>query len=251
MITKDITLRVDGLVIDSRLYLPSDAGRGSYPTVCICHGIPSGKPHQPGDGGYPALAERICRHGFAVFIFNFRGTGNSGGNLDLPGWTRDLKAAVNYLYTLPEIDGSRLSLLGFSAGAAVSVCLAADDKRISSVIACACPTEIKFSDPVTVVEHFRTIGVIRDKGFPLSIEEWHQGFARVRPIDYIAGIAPRALLLVHGSGDETVVIRQAYKLYERAGEVRQMIVVDGAGHRLRQDERAMNIVIDWLKSVSR
>ena len=61
-------------------------------------------------------------------------------------------------------------------------------------------------------------------------------------------IAPRPLLLVHGNSDETVDVSHAYKLYAGVGETKQVIIVDGAGHRLRQNDRAMAIVIDWLES---
>ncbi len=44
------------------------------------------------------------------------------------------------------------------------------------------------------------------------------------------------LLLVHGSKDEVVEVRHAYKLYDSAGEPKQIIIVDGAEHRLRQNE---------------
>jgi len=67
-------------------------------------------------------------------------------------------------------------------------------------------------------------------------------------IRYVAEIAPRPLLLMHGSQDTTVEVSHAYKLYERAGEPKQIIIVDGAEHRLRQNERAMAIALDWLKS---
>ncbi len=246
MITRDVTLSVDGLNIEGRLYLPAGDPPAPYPGICICHGIPSGKPHAPTDGGYPALAERLCRLGYAVLIFNFRGTGNSGGNLDLPGWTRDLKAALDYFYDLPEVR-TRLTLLGFSAGAAVSVCVASADTRVTSVIACACPAEITFDDPLPVIEHFRSIGIIRDKDFPPSVEEWGAGLAGGNPVNCVDRLAPRPLLLVQGSQDETVPPSQAYELYQKAGEPRQLVVIDGAGHRLRQNDLAMNIVLDWLK----
>jgi len=198
------------------------------------------------------LAERICREGFAVLIFNFRGTGASDGNFDILGWARDLNAVIDYLFTLPEVDGSRLSLLGFSGGAAVSICVASQDKRVSCVVACACPAEFTFftdvDDSSSVIDHFRSIGAIRSNDFPHSAEEWLGGFKVVSPIKCVAGIAPRPLLLVHGSQDETVEVSHAYKLYDRAGEPKQIIIIDGAGHRLRQSDRAMAIVIGWLKS---
>ena len=246
---KAAILEVEGLEIAGQLYQPGD--QAPYPTVCVCHGIPAKSP-DPSDRGYPLLAEGICRQGFAVFIFNFRGTGASGGNLDMLGWTRDLEAAIDYLCTLPQVNRSHLSLLGFSGGAAVSVFVASHDKRVSSVVACACPAEFTFlsniDNPSSVIDRFYSIGAIRDKDFPPSVEEWINGFGLLSPIKYVAGIAPRPLLLVHGNHDETVDVSHAYKLYDRAGEPKHIITVDGAGHRLRKDDRAMAIVIAWLKS---
>ncbi len=252
MITKPVVLEAENLKIAGQLFLPGDGGQTPYPAVCVCHGIPSGYPPDPGDGGYPLLAEKICQNGFVVFIFNFRGTGASEGNLDILGWTRDLQAPIDYLCTLPEVDMSRLSLLGFSAGAAVSVFVASQDKRVSSIVACACPAEFTFlaetDNLSSIIDRFRSIGAIRDKDFPRSGDEWFSGFRQVSPIKYVAGIAPRPLLLVHGNRDETVNVSHAYKLHAEAGEPKQLNIIDGAGHRLRQDDRAMTIIMDWLKS---
>jgi len=249
MINKAVTLEVESIQISGQLYLPGDGDLPPYPTVCICHGIPA-HPPVPGDRGYPILAERVCREGFAVLIFNFRGTGASGGNLDILGWVRDLKAALDYLWVLPEVDRSRLALMGFSAGAAVSVCTASQDERVSHIVACACPARFTFSErdePQNIVEHFRSLGAIRDETFPPSVEEWFSGFREVSPVKYVAGIAPRPLLLLHGSQDDVVPVAHADEMYAQAGESRQLTIIDGAGHRLRQDEKAMAVAIEWLK----
>jgi alpha/beta superfamily hydrolase len=246
---KPVALKVDGINIAGQLYLPE--AKMPCPVVCTCHGIPAGVP-DPNDRGYAALAEKIVPHGLAVFIFNFRGAGASGGNLDMLGWTRDLGAVIDYLYSLPQLDSSYLSLLGFSGGAAVSAYVAAQDRRVSSVVACACPAEFDFftqgDSPRSHIEHFREIGAIRDDDFPSSVQEWLYGFELVKPIDYIDKISPRPLLLVHGSQDETVDISQAHRLYDRAGEPKQLAIIDGAGHRLRHSEEAVSKVIDWLKA---
>jgi dipeptidyl aminopeptidase/acylaminoacyl peptidase len=244
-----VSLKVEGITIAGQLYLPE--GKAPYPVVCACHGIPAGIP-DPSDRGYALLAEQIVPHGFAVFIFNFRGAGASGGNLDMAGWARDLRAVVDYLAALAEVDGSRLCLLGFSAGAVVSVYLAAQDERVSSVAAFACPAEFDFfsqnDDPRPLIDHYREIGAIRDADFPVSPREWLRGFELVKPIDYIDKISPRPLLLVHGSQDEVVDVSQARRLYAKAGQPKQLAIIEGAGHRLRHSQEAMSIVIDWLKS---
>jgi len=242
-------LEVEHVTISGQLYLPGE--KASYPAVGICHGIPSGKPGDPNDGGYPALAERICREGFAACVFNFRGSGESGGNLDLPGWMRDLGAIIDYLWGLPGLDRSHLSLVGFSGGAAVSVCVAARDRRVSGVVALACPADFTSllgnGEPQKMVDHFREIGAIRDAEFPQSAEQWFNGFRLVSAIGCVSRITPRPLLLVHGDSDDTVPVDHAYRLYQRAGEPKQLVIIDGAGHRLRHDERAVVAVLDWLK----
>jgi len=252
-LVKVVHLEVAGISLVGQLYLPDEGDRPPYPVVGICHGIPSGVP-DPNDRGYPLLAERICGEGFAVLIFNFRGTGASGGNIDILGWTRDLGAVIDYLWALPEVDRSHLALLGFSGGAAVSVCVAAQDGRVSSVAACACPAEFSFvtgDDPQVLIEHFRSIGAIRDKDFPSSAEEWFGGFKLVSPINYVADISPRPLLLVHGSRDEVVAVTHAHRLYEKAGQPKEIVIIDGAEHRLRQNDGAMTVVVDWLKAHSK
>ena len=248
---RKVVLEVDGLKIIGQLHLPDRSDQTPYPTVCICHGIPSER-HNPRWRGYRPLAEKIGRQGFVVFTFNFRGTGSSSGNFDILGWTRDLKAVIDYLCHLPEVDRSRLSLLGFSGGAAVSIYVSAHDSRVSSVVSCACPTEFALLtegiDSSSLINHFRDINAIRDNDFPYSAEEWFNDFKLFCPIKYVTGIAPRPLLLVHGSKDELVEVSHAHRLYDRAGEPKQITIVKGAGHRLRRSNRAMTTVIDWLKS---
>jgi putative redox protein len=250
IIKKDISLDVDGIAINGQLFVPGQDP--PYPTVCICHGIPAGNPPEPNDGGYPLLAEKICCHGFNVLIFNFRGTGISGGNIDLLGWTKDLEAVIGHIHGLQEVNSSHIALLGFSGGAAVSICVAAGDNRISHVAACACPAEfyrlIEAGDAATWIDHFRKIGAIRDDNFPLSTEEWLDGFRLVSPVDYVSQLAPRPLLLIHGEDDETVSISHARRLYEKAGEPKQLVVLDIAGHKLRRDQRVLTAFIEWFKS---
>lgn len=246
---KRIALDAEGITICGELYLP--CRQAPHPTVCVCHGIPSRAP-DPADRGYPALAERLCREGFAVMIFNFRGTGESGGNFDLLGWPRDLKAVIDYLWRLDEVDKSHLSLLGYSAGAAVSIVVAAQDERISCVAACACPADFGFvaeaGEPEAVVGHFRSLGLIRDECFPPSAEEWLNGFRLIRAIDHVAAISPRPLLLVHSRQDETVEVSHAHRLYAQAREPKELVILDGAEHALRRDKRATDIIIGWLRS---
>lgn len=246
---RDISFKADGLNIAGQIYFPEDSDT-PYPAVILCHGVPSGI-IDPTDGGYPLLAQTISAEGFAALIFSFRGCGASEGNFDIIGWTHDLKAAIDYLSAIPEIDKNRISLAGFSAGAAVSVYVAAQDKRAAAVAACACPAEftaISGPQPKYTIDHYRQIGIIRDPDFPPSLEDWINGFREINALQSVSAISPRPLLLIHGTNDNVVPASDSEKLYEKAGEPKQIVIIDGAEHKLRRNEMAVDTLINWIKA---
>jgi len=144
-------------------------------------------------------------------------------------------------------------IFGFSGGAAVSVYVAAQDPRISSVAACACPADFflltEADKAETYVDHFREMGAIRDDDFPPSTQGWLEGFRKVSPIDYVSQIAPRPLLIVHSKDDDTVSISHAHRLHEKADEPKKLVELDGADHKLRHDDRVVDTVIEWFKGL--
>jgi len=246
---RDISFELEGIKLVGQVYIPGQ--KQSCPAVCLCHGVPRGIP-DPNDRGYPLLAERFCDAGLVTLIFNFRGTGDSGGNFDILSWTRDLEAAVEYLYNMREVDRDKISLMGFSAGATVAIYVSAKDLRVSSLISCACPTQFRFAvdakSAKSAITHFRSVGIIRDDDFPASVADWMHDFNKIKPIEQLAKISPRPLLIVHGAQDDVVDPASAWALYERAGEPKQILIVEGAGHRLRIVEKVMDGALNWLKS---
>ncbi len=249
MEVRSICLKSDGLDLAGEVYIPRR--NKAHPALCICHGIPA-TPYNPSDKGYAVLAKRFCRAGFVTLTFNFRGSGKSQGNLDILGWSRDLTAAIDFLYNLEEAAKTKLCLLGFSGGAAVSVYTTAHDDRISSLVACACPADfdslVDKEQASSNIQHFRDIGAIRDDGFPSSIETWLNNFKTISPIHWIDKVSPRSLLLVHGDADEVVPLEHAHRLYQKAKEPKELVVIPGAKHRLRLEEKAMAAVLDGLKA---
>ena len=249
MEVKNICLKVDELKLVGELYIPSK--NKPYPALCICHGIPA-VPYNPGDRGYVSLSQRFCAAGFLTLIFNFQGTGKSQGNLDMLGWSRDLQAALDFLYSFEGIDKTHLCLLGSSGGAAVSVYTTAHDSRVSALATCACPADFGFlgskEQAISNIQHFRDIGVIRDEDFPPSAEEWLKGFETISPIRWIDKVSPRPLLLVHGDADEVVPVEHAHMLFQEAKEPKELAIIPGAQHRLRLEETAMTTVLEWLKA---
>jgi dipeptidyl aminopeptidase/acylaminoacyl peptidase len=246
-----VLLNADELILSGEVHFPDEC-KSPQPAVCICHGIPAAAYNPNERGGYTELAARFCQAGFVAMTFNFRGCGPSQGNIDMVGWTHDLTAAIDFLDLLPEVDSRKICLLGSSGGAAVSVCVAATDRRVAAVALLACPAEFDFLHagftPESIIGQFRSIGIIKDEGFPQSVDDWLDGFRKSAPIKYVDKIAPRPLLIIHGDVDETVPVEHAEKLYARAGNPKEKVIIPGGAHRLRLDERAVSAALNWLKA---
>ena len=135
-----------------------------------------------------------------------------------------------------------------------SVYCAANDKRISSVVICACPARFfgisQFSNVEEFLKYCREIHIIRDASFPPSVQEWAKGFEQAKPVKWIHKISPRPLLILHGDSDQTVNSSHARELYRRAKEPKDIVIIPGAGHKLRLSEPAMNTARAWLKKVN-
>ena len=98
--------------------------------------------------GTGAMLDQICKAGFAVLRMDDRGTGDSEGDIArnfLSVQIQDAEALLNFLKTRPDIDASRLALIGLGEGANVAIMTAAKRNDIVSLVLLA-PCDVPLSD---------------------------------------------------------------------------------------------------------
>ena len=87
------------------------------------------------------LAERLAEAGYAAFVFDYRGVGDSEGDprglLSPARGVADWEAAVARVRGLDGVDTRRVVLWGHSLGASYALSVAADDPRVRAVVAVA------------------------------------------------------------------------------------------------------------------
>lgn len=126
----DLLFDVDGAACAAWLY-PA-AGRRPAPVVAMAHGLSGTRRDRLG-----AFAERFAEAGFAAFVFDHRGFGDSEGEPDRFEPRRQLedwRAAIACARSLREVDPERLATFGSSMGGGNALAAAAEDPRVRAAI---------------------------------------------------------------------------------------------------------------------
>lgn len=208
----------DGITLSGWL-VPS--ARETRTAVIVLHGF-SGHRLPELAAFVPWLHE--CHH---VLQFDFRGHGESDASTITLGTheRRDVGAAVRFL----ESRGlGPIALLGVSMGAAVAI-VSAPDLPVAAVVADAAFAEL----------HHPIANRMREVGYPLAglgaraIVAGAMFRTRSRladPLSAVARVAPRPLLLIAPRNDQLISWRQSLRLFKAAGEPKELMIVEGAGH---------------------
>lgn len=193
---------------------------------------------------FHSLADRIAEQGMTVLAVDYRGCGDSEGDFSIGGWLRDVEAAVDTLSELDQV--SSVSIIGFGTGAALAVCAGASKRQVRGVAAFAPPADFSdwSDDPEHLMAHARAIGVIRDPDFPADFDAWAAELDAVRAIDAATELAPRTLTIVHGADDDVVPVFDSRMVADAHGKA-DLRVIQGAGHLLRYDPRAVAVLLGW------
>ena len=126
----------NGVELHGMVMLPDNASASNpVPGAVLCHGF----------GGDRSVMEPgallLVNKGIATIIFDLRGHGSSKGSLD-GTFYEDVVDAWQILTGLPEVDNSRIALIGHSLGAFSTILAAQKIKKPKAIVALSCPREI-------------------------------------------------------------------------------------------------------------
>ncbi|GAA0720287.1 alpha/beta fold hydrolase [Aquimarina litoralis] len=132
----------DNVSLKGTLTLPEKDGQ--FPLVIIVSG--SGPQNRDGDmfghKPYLVLADHLTKNGIAVFRFDERGVGESGGDFSkvtIELSSLDVKSAMDFLKERREINNAKIGLIGHSIGGIVAPKVASENKKISFLVLLAAP----------------------------------------------------------------------------------------------------------------
>ncbi len=225
--------------------------RGSDRAIVVCHGFKGFKDW----GFFPDLARRLAEGtGALVVSFNFSGSG-IGGDLetftDLEGFARntfsrevrDLSRvldglAAGELGTVAFGRPERVGLIGHSRGAAAAILAGSRRTAVDAVVTWAgigsvFRYEDQFAAALEAEGVMEILNARTGQRLPLYRDVLDDLRENRDALDMEAGARRlgERLLLVHGTHDEAVPVREAYRLHEAAPES-HLAIIDGASHTM-------------------
>ncbi|MBL8920070.1 MAG: alpha/beta fold hydrolase [Myxococcaceae bacterium] len=241
-------------------------GQGPFPAIVMCAGMTLTK-----EVWLPANAEWLCARGYATLNFDYRGFGDSEGQprcrLVPPMQVEDVRSALTFLETQPEVDRARLGLFGVSLGASVAVATAGVDRRAKATVAVAGPmdlgrvwraypgferfeekvwaarrkavstgevstiqlTRLLASDPDTCAKIERDAAAIPAWRPELTFESLVDLF-EFRPEQVAADISPRAVMFIAPELDRLIAGAELPSAHALAREPKRLVTLPGIKH---------------------
>ena len=222
---------VDGQKIALVLHLPD---RTPAPCVVACHGLGASKDSDK----YLLLGREFPTEGFALARLDFRGSGESDGDYadsTVESRIRDLRAVLDFLGAHPALNG-HLGLVGSSMGGYVALLVAATRPGPLPVVT--------WNAPATLRE------LARDESRDVTglgaalLTELRAG----RHIDAPAGVP--FCLTIQAERDEVIPPSHGRLLFDRAADPRELVILQGADHRLSETTHRLEAVarsLAWFR----
>jgi fermentation-respiration switch protein FrsA (DUF1100 family) len=207
---------VDGLMLHGWLLKPEGKSSG---TILYLHGN----------------AENISTHvnnvlwlvdeGFTLFLFDYRGYGNSEGHPDVEGVHLDAEAALEAIVNFSGSEGDCIIVLGQSLGGAIAVYTVANS-RLKSHVKALVIDSVFLGYRAIAREKAAQFVITWPLQYPLSfLVNDHYS-----PCRWIRKVSPVPILIIQGDMDTIVPLHHGAVLYEKALAPKEFWVEKGAGH---------------------
>lgn len=132
----------DGNELSGTLTIPE--GEGVFPAVILISGSGAQDRDESAFGHKPFLviADYLTRNGISVLRYDDRGAGKSEGNYLMATTeikSEDVIAAVRYLQSRKELEGTKIGLVGHSEGSIIAALAAGKNPNISYIVLLGAP----------------------------------------------------------------------------------------------------------------
>ncbi|CAA0115126.1 putative protein [BD1-7 clade bacterium] len=219
----DLTLfAFDGIELDAWLFPARTAGRKGV--VAYFHGNSNNLSYHVIQAGW------LTDEGYDVFMIDYRGFGDSQGEVDLANSLKDIRTSLRWLYA--QYPDTPHFVYGQSLGAAMSGFVVATTPDVKAATQ-AVVLDSGFSAYPLIVQQVMSRNWLT---WPVQLPASWLLPIKFNPVDVIADIAPVPLLIVHGHDDKLVEYSHAETLFAAAHAPKSLLSFAGGHNQAWLDE---------------
>jgi fermentation-respiration switch protein FrsA (DUF1100 family) len=172
--------------------------------------------------------------------------------MTVSGEIEDLKMAVSWILSRKEVVKDKIGVNGLSLGGVIAILTAAKDRRVKVVSLWSTPSDFT---SFTKIEPNLTDRLLKQYYVDLSSgyrigKAFLTDLNKHRVTEAVSKIAPRPLLIIHGTKDDVVPLWHAGRLYEAAGEPKEKFFMEGADHTYKRWDWQWTVIrhtADWFE----
>lgn len=185
--------------------------------ILVAHGHSAARPED--------IYTLFASHSYGVLAWDFRAHGDSEGDFTTLGYyeVMDVKAALDYALAQPGVK--HVGGWGGSMGAVTMIRSAAKYPEIEAIV-----TDSVFPTLVDELNLRVPFPVIRPLIRFFAEQQTGLNMNDVRPVDDVTLISPRPIFIIQGMADTMIPSDSAQRIYDAAGEPKQLWTEPDAGH---------------------
>lgn len=189
-------------------------------TIICCHGYPANK-----SDIFPAASFLYPK--FNLFLFDFRGHGDSQGRLVSFGLRedRDILGAIDYIRRNPKISKLPVGIWGYSFGGAVAIKACMQSKEIKALV-----TDSTYASfPEMIIQYYGNLGPLKylfgsmGKFLGNIFVKGKGRLSQLSPENFIDSLNI-PILIIHASDDPFIPVEHAKRLYQRAEHPKELLI---------------------------
>ena len=184
----------------------------------------------------------LTKQGYDVYLFDYRGYGQSEGEADLDLIIKDAERMISHVVDRQDVED--IIVIGQSLGASIAIYSVAHSQHKQDIAALVSVSA--FSDYHDVTQD------VLSKSWLLWLFQWPLSYTisnKYSPIESVGNVSPVNFLILQSTDDEIIEMYHAESLYKAAKEPKSLQLIDSNHSNVFVNSANRKLLLDYLSQL--
>ena len=185
----------------------------------------------------------LTKQGYDVYLFDYRGYGQSEGETDLDLIIKDAELMIGHVVGRPDVDN--ITVIGQSLGASIAIYAVAHSQYKQDIDALVSVSA--FSDYHDVTQD------VLSKSWLLWLFQWPLSYTisnKYSPVKSVGDVSPVNLLIMQSTDDKIIEMYHAERLLKAAQEPKQLLLLKDGHNSIFNNKDNRKTLLEFLDNLN-